>query len=329
MIRALVCGYHADLRGRKLLVAVSEYRDFQAFADDSAGHETPLRPLVLAAYALPAEHWAAFSDDWHTALHMRPEINYLKMSEAEGFDGEFLGMRSRPEFRELKLNDLCAVIRKYRPYAMYSRLNRSEYEQIVQDRIPSEPDSPYFLAMLGLIELCLQAQERYNYWGPVDFIFDEQSGIEEQVQRAFRAAKEAQPPHLQRLLGKVPVFRNDVEMKPIQAADMLAWHIRRHLERPDEVRARMADLLCGGHCEKEYDALALRAVLLKWAGEFMRHIKETKPHEFSKFDKLMRQLIAVPHSEIKAKLDAEKAAKKRKPKTSASGRASRDSGGRA
>jgi len=51
--------------------------------------------------------------------------------------------------------------------------------------------------------------------------------------------------------------------------------------------------------------------------------------EFEKFDSAMRKLIAVPHSEIKAKLDAEKRAKalkKRKPRTSASGRASREHG---
>lgn len=34
--------------------------------------------------------------------------------------------------------------------------------------------------------------------------------------------------------------------------------------------------------------------------------------EFEKFDRTMRKLLAVPHSEIKAKLDAEKQAKKRK-----------------
>lgn len=45
--------------------------------------------------------------------------------------------------------------------------------------------------------------------------------------------------------------------------------------------------------------------------------------EFENFDDTMRKLITVSHSEIKAKLDAEKAAKKRKPKrTSASGRVS-------
>ena len=46
------------------------------------------------------------------------------------------------------------------------------------------------------------------------------------------------------------------------------------------------------------------------------------PGDFNKFSDFMRRLVAVPHAEIKAKLDAEKAAKKRKAKPSAS----RDSG---
>jgi hypothetical protein len=44
--------------------------------------------------------------------------------------------------------------------------------------------------------------------------------------------------------------------------------------------------------------------------------------EYQNFTRTMEQLLKVPHSEIKAKLDAEKAAKKRKAKKpSASGRA--------
>lgn len=43
--------------------------------------------------------------------------------------------------------------------------------------------------------------------------------------------------------------------------------------------------------------------------------------DFGKFTNFMRQLVSVPHSEIKAKLDAEKRAKKRKK---ASSRASRE-----
>jgi hypothetical protein len=41
-------------------------------------------------------------------------------------------------------------------------------------------------------------------------------------------------------------------------------------------------------------------------------MKNTNSTEYEKFNSLARDLIKVPHSEIKAKLDAEKAAKKRK-----------------
>jgi hypothetical protein len=36
--------------------------------------------------------------------------------------------------------------------------------------------------------------------------------------------------------------------------------------------------------------------------------------EFDNFDRTMRELMSVPHSEIKAELDAEKASKKKKRK---------------
>jgi predicted GIY-YIG superfamily endonuclease len=53
--------------------------------------------------------------------------------------------------------------------------------------------------------------------------------------------------------------------------------------------------------------------------------------QYENFDRTMRELMSVPHDEIKAALDAEKAAKKQKKKRkakkpSASGRADRDGG---
>lgn len=54
-----------------------------------------------------------------------------------------------------------------------------------------------------------------------------------------------------------------------------------------------------------------------------------KTAEFQAFDAMMGKLLSVPHTEIKAKMDAEKAAKKaakkRKPKRTS---ASRESGDR-
>lgn len=47
--------------------------------------------------------------------------------------------------------------------------------------------------------------------------------------------------------------------------------------------------------------------------------------EYDKFSQLLKRVVSVPHSEIKAKLDAEKQQKKQKrPKTSDASRASCD-----
>ncbi len=45
--------------------------------------------------------------------------------------------------------------------------------------------------------------------------------------------------------------------------------------------------------------------------------------DFGKFTNFMKRLLAVPHSEIKAKLDAEKRAKAQKSKRTSASRASR------
>jgi hypothetical protein len=48
--------------------------------------------------------------------------------------------------------------------------------------------------------------------------------------------------------------------------------------------------------------------------------------DFDKFTNFMRRLVAVPHSEIKAKLDAEKQEKQRRKKLSSASRASHAKG---
>lgn len=45
-----------------------------------------------------------------------------------------------------------------------------------------------------------------------------------------------------------------------------------------------------------------------------------KNNEFANFDTTMRKLISVPHAELKAALDAEKAAKKQKPQSAKKGK---------
>ena len=52
------------------------------------------------------------------------------------------------------------------------------------------------------------------------------------------------------------------------------------------------------------------------------HSAKNEAGDFGKFTDFMKRLVAVPHSEIKAKLDAEKKAKARKSKRASASRAS-------
>lgn len=50
----------------------------------------------------------------------------------------------------------------------------------------------------------------------------------------YEFIKSIQKPELAALMGSSPKFEDDRYVLPLQAADMLAWHIRRHKDRPDE-----------------------------------------------------------------------------------------------
>jgi hypothetical protein len=68
-------------------------------------------------------------------------------------------------------------------------------------------------------------------------------------------SKEAEDASIRRLLGGPPIFRNDKKVVALQAADMLAWHLRREHER-GETEA-IAPLLMRLVLGKDIDAATL------------------------------------------------------------------------
>jgi hypothetical protein len=91
-------------------------------------------------------------------------------------------------------------------------------------------------------------ESEYNKNGniPIEFIFDEQEGVDEDIVLFFAHMKKSFPKKARELIASTPMFRNDKDKQflPLQAADMLAWHLRREHEicSPTE-RLPMADLL--------------------------------------------------------------------------------------
>lgn len=214
----------------------------QAYVDDSASDDGERR-LFLAGYINTADKWELFSEAWAEELKRAPSIDYLKMREANRLHGQFRGWLA--EDRDEKLRDLSRIIRHFQPASIHASVSRSEVERIIKPVAPYGFSSPYFYCFQAvMIPLAIsQYKARQDVKVPVDFIFDNQEGLGEDVKTLYKAIREEQPRHIRNLLSLEPVFRDDKQVLPLQAADMLAWHIRRHYERGDPDGFMVPDFL--------------------------------------------------------------------------------------
>lgn len=225
-IRSLVSGYSRDVRARKLLVVL------QAYVDDSASDNGDRR-LFLAGYVNTADKWALFSDAWAEELRRAPSIDYLKMREANNLSGQFKGWSE--EDRDEKLRDLSRLIRHFQPASLHASISRLDVERLIKPVAPYNFSSPYLYCFNAImIPLAMsQFSSQQDVRVPIDFIFDDQQGLGEEARAIYKAVRLQQPSHIRELLSVDPIFRDDKLVLPLQAADMLAWHIRRHYETGD------------------------------------------------------------------------------------------------
>jgi hypothetical protein len=204
----------------------------RAFIDDSAAQAGDRR-LFLAGYLARADVWAHFSESWHQELNAWPSIDYFKGSEANHLTGQFDYKKGWDQaLRDAKAAGLAAIINHYQPFSFEFSLNR----QLFEDEL--KPVSPYGLGRPHLhLSFCVvsglaryAAQEGITT--PIEFIFDEQSGVDTDVAMFFSELKKALPIEAQKLIEGTPFFKSDRDKRymPLQAADMLAWHLRREHE---------------------------------------------------------------------------------------------------
>jgi len=254
-INALTSGYAERYRAGKPLAFL------QAFTDDSAS-ETGDKYLVLAGYLASAENWASFADSWDRQLHAYPSIDYFKMSEANFLSGEFRGWTKQA--RDEKLEAMAAVIAYFDPVSFSISISRARFASLVAPLSP-RGINPHFTCTFGFVSMVARYLAEQNVGTPVDFIFDEQDGVSADIALFFEYMKRGVPAPARRLIGGSPIFRNDRLFLPLQAADMLAWHVRREKEMPGALP--MANTLRSriGHVESEVTDAELRLWSRKFA----------------------------------------------------------------
>jgi hypothetical protein len=192
-------------------------------------------------------------------------IRYLKMSEANALTGQFEGWSK--EAREKKLRGLTRVIRHFEPMSFEFSVSLEEHDRIVKPSSPRGLGNVHFSCILGVTFSVARCVHGQGASVPIEFIFDQQHGVGEDFQFFFESLKEGLARGPRSLIHGVPAFKDDRECLPLQAADMLAWHIRReHDVCTPPATLPMADLLrnARGHLVSAIDEPTLRA----WSEHF-------------------------------------------------------------
>lgn len=205
----IVCGLAPSVRDSWPIMAI------QAFVDDSVAEG---EVLILAGYLASAKYWSLFSDEWQQRLDMKPRMSKFHMVDVNR-DSELQMERVRQFYR---------VIEDHVAAGVAVAVDLKQLRALPPDPyIPPQALNPYMVGIKAIMDNLIQQQQLLGIDSPVDFIFDKRSE-RRLVERAFSTYQDSMPPEHAHLVGRTPRFEDDEKFLPLQAADMLAWWMRRH-----------------------------------------------------------------------------------------------------
>jgi hypothetical protein len=241
------------------------------YVDDSGSNPNDDSLFVLYGYLMEEARWEDFAERWDAQLK-RPDffpIDYCRMADAEAGTGPFAAIDR--VFRNRKVLDLAGVIGECLPTAIGCKMTWKSYNEIVKGKVDPRLDNPYailfFMVMRSVTDLQIkmyaeipeEAREQVKKEQgieiaikPVEFIFDDQGPAGLQCLQWWGSLKgKLGPPH-SIVFANTPQFKDDRQLVPLQAADMLGWHIRREFEYPNEDRTAVINLIgAAGIWERE------------------------------------------------------------------------------
>jgi len=214
------CGLPASALERRTLVALA------AFVDDSGRNDPPV--FVLAGLMARPDQWARFTDAWNEVLAIPPGLDYFKMQEAFTLNGQFGREKGWTEpLRDERVEALAELTRAYSMAAFSAVVLHEEYQVHLSGQVDRLIDHPYFLMYGNVIYSAIKWQVDNGMNEPIDFIFDDQLRDSTEIIAKFGDMFTRAPDFVKSRIKNRPTWGNDKDHKPLQAADLLAWHIRR------------------------------------------------------------------------------------------------------
>ena len=281
-----------------------------AYIDESGIHAgSPA--VVIAGYISTVEKWECFQRAWSAELK-NAGVGYLHMNEFCHSRGEFAGWSK--ESKDVLIKTLIQIVKDHVLFGVGCVLISKNASNVFNEsQIKQLGDPTTFFAVLRALEL---SGEQPNGQG-LSFVFDEKQDGVSLCMAAYKNAKQIS--NYGNTLNAIS-FADDKVITPLQAADLLAYEVHKLTADPERVssvglrasfrtllgvRTKISIIVCANEDDPQLEGIM--------------PMKQQVSEEYRRFENLMNKLAKVPYSELKAKLDAERRAKKRKPnKTSAS-----------
>jgi len=222
-----------------LVVLTQVYLDESGIGGDT-GH------VVLAGYQATKAVWLEFWLEWQRALAEAPAIGSLHTRDANRLRGDFDGLA--PGDRDAKLERLVDVIRDHGLVGRAAHVRIEHYELCLRGVLQPEVDHPLYPAFLLAMASNMSAMWRLGS-RRLDVCFDNHERHAPLMAFAWDSMRVQVAERLRHLLGTAQIASGAVDFPPIQAADLLAWHVHRSLTRPDEDRPIFAMLKEGQDVE--------------------------------------------------------------------------------
>ncbi len=203
-ILALVCGYSEAKRAERRLCMM------QAYIDDSTESRAV---LVLAGYIASDPQWLAFAEKWQNALH-EERLKVFKMNKLK-----------QPHHYP-RVERFYRIIESTVSGGFYIAVPISALSTVCAEfNIAPRYRSPYYMAWILLISVFRKLYTETKWNPPLDLIFDNQKE-EKFILKAWHILKDKQKGDIAPLKN-TPAFRSDEDVLPLQAADLLAWWVRK------------------------------------------------------------------------------------------------------
>lgn len=194
-----------------------------AYFDDSGRNDPPI--ITFAGWVAPDEVWETFCDDWVAALAKPPSVTHFRMVDLHHRQGPFSGWSKAQ--RNSKLSLLAGVVADHNLTGIAIVMQHADHQAAIRGKISTLHDNPYALMLFSSVKEVVLHPMFADKAEQFQFVFDNDLHNKNVLSEVYDSVLPFLPSAISSRLSGRPTHRDDKTEPPLQAADMLAWHIRR------------------------------------------------------------------------------------------------------